>query len=78
MVGVALRFKKPWHESENTKLYWTKPESNNKRRNAIEKDKSNMLSFLLNNQEHVIHFMFIIQVELSLVIFSFFFLFLCI
>ena len=32
------------------------------RRTAIDKDKSNMLSFALDSQEHVIHFMFIIQV----------------
>ena len=42
-------------------------------RTVIEKDKSNMLSFVLNSQEQVIHFMFIIQVELSRVIFSYLF-----
>ena len=42
-------------------------------RTVIEKDKNNMLSFVLNSQEQVIHFMFIIQVELSRVIFSYLF-----
>ena len=63
---------------EKTNLYWTKPGSNNMPRIAIEKDKSHMLSFVLKSQEHVIHFMFIIQVELSRVIFSYLFLLLCI
>ena len=79
MVGVASTAFQETVTQEWKRQIFTEPNRNQTMsRTTIEKDKSNMLSFVLNNPEHVIHFMFIIQVELLCVIFSFLFLLLCI